>query len=65
MAVVIVVTTALAMGAESLTLFIFFIYPLLYHDFEILDGGWSSSAEVLVHSMIVEAILKALDDVCF
>nr|TKW19001.1 hypothetical protein SEVIR_5G472066v2 [Setaria viridis] len=53
------------MGAKPFSLFVFFICPLLYHDFKVFDISWSPSTEVLVCPSIVESVLETLDDVCF
>ena len=63
--VVVVVASAVSVGAEPFSLFVFLIRPLLHHDFEFFDISWSSATEVLVCSSIVESILEALDDVYF
>src|SRR5688572_18293834 len=60
-----VVASAVTVGTEPFAFFVFFIGPLLHHEFEFFDIGWPSATEVLVCSSIIESGLETLDDVCF
>src|SRR5687767_11588015 len=60
-----VVASVVTVGTESFSFFVLFISPLLHHEFEFFDIGWSSVTEVLVCSSIIESVLEALNDVCF
>lgn len=60
---IIVILTLVAIRLESFDLPVFFTCPCLYHDLERFDINGVSSAKVLEHPTVMEAILKAVNNV--